>query len=185
MTAELSSLLQAASGFATLLVAIVSIVIALKAENRNHNRFRAELDHSRDLTAASIRPLLSVYSQIADEKKGVILVNRGIGPAIVTSFEMKRGNKSVNNMKDLFDIGDDVLWEKWRYLPREPIVISANQELILVRITKKYLLDHGCTDEEAESILVKWQLQKSGVEVCFDYEDALGNIQKTYNTILR
>lgn len=69
MSPELASALKAVSGVATLLVAIVSIVIALSAEKRNHDRFQAELDLSRDLTAASIRPLLSVYSQVADELK--------------------------------------------------------------------------------------------------------------------
>jgi len=185
MSPELSSALQAISGVATLLVAIVSIVIALRAEKRNHDRFQAELDLSRDLTAASIRPLLSVYSHVADETKRIILVNRGIGPAVVTSFEMKRGDKSVDNIKDLFDIGGDVLWEKWRRLPKEKIVLSPGQEIILAGLTKPYLLSHGCTDEQADSVLARWHQQKTGIDVCFNYEDALGNTQNSYSTTLR
>ena len=185
MSPELSSAFQAISGAATLLVAIVSIAITLRAEKRNHIRFETELKLSRDLTAASIRPLLSVYSLVADEMKGIILVNRGIGPAVVTSFEMKRGDLSVDNMKDLFDIGDDVLWEKWRRLPKDQIVLSPGQEIILVRLTKQYLLEHGCTEEQSESVLVDWQLQKTGIDVCFNYDDALGNMQTAYATTLR
>jgi len=108
MSPEISSAIQAISGIATLVVAIMSIVIALRVETRNHRRFQTELDLSRELTAASIRPLLTVYSQIADELKSIILVNRGIGPAVITSYYMKRGDQSVNNIKDLFDIGADM-----------------------------------------------------------------------------
>lgn len=185
MSPELASTIQAFSGALTLLVAIVSIVIALRAEKRNHDRFHAELDLSRNITSATIRPIVLVYSQVTDIRKSIILVNRGIGPAIITSFEMKRGDKSVNNMKDLFDIGDDVIWEKWRRLPNEQIILSPGQEIILVKLTKQYLIAQGCTDEQAESVLASWQQQKTGIDVCFNYEDALGNKQYVYSTTLR
>jgi len=185
MSPELATSLQAIAGIATLMVAVISIVIALRAEKRNHDRFLTELNLSRDLAAASIRPLLSVYSQVEGGRRNVILVNRGIGPAVVTSFVMKKGDKSVQNMKDLFDIGDDRLWARWRRLPREKFVLSPGQEIVLVRLTKEYLVAHGITEEAADTLLDNWTQQKTGIEVCFNYEDALGTIQDAYTRTLR
>lgn len=181
MSAELATLLQAIFNLLAVVVAGLSIAIALRTEVRNRDRFQSGLDLSRELASASIRPLLSVYSQIGVETKSVILVNRGIGPAVVTSFEMKRGEKSVENLSDLFDIGDHC---EFRKLPREKIFISPGQEIILVRLAKQYLIAHGCTEKDADKLLVSWQQQKRGIEVRFNYEDALGKIQDSYTTTL-
>ena len=185
MSPELASSLQAIAGIATLMVAVISIVIALRTEKRSHDRFLTELNLSRDLAAASVRPLLSVVSVVAGEEREVCIVNRGIGPAVVTSFVMKRGDKSVQNMKDLFDIGNGRLWTNWRRLPREKFVLSPGQEIVLVRLTKEYLVTHGITEEAADTFLDSWTQQKTGIEVCFNYEDALGTVQDAFTKTLR
>lgn len=184
MSSEIVNLVQSLVGVATLIVAIVSIFIGLRAERRNSERFSIQMQHAEDMVAASIRPLVSVYSQVYKKKKSLILCNRGLGPAIVTLGEFSKNGRTTNNVKDLFEFDVDIPWDSWRKLTKGTFSVAPGQEIVLLKLSEATLKSREFSESQAVELLESWQNQKTGIEVRIDYQDAVGRVQETYKATL-
>ena len=165
-----------ANGLPTL-IALVALIVAFRVECRNQARFEEQLDQSRKLAQANIKPLLTISSEVYDDRKSVRLINRGIGPAIITKVELSRGVQKTTDLAKLFQIDGQFKWETFRRLPASGVFVSPNETIHLVKLSEPHLLAQDISPEETRSILNQWKQQKSGIRVLLEYEDALGNRQ--------
>jgi hypothetical protein len=181
--ATIAALIQAAANVSAVIVACLALYLAYKAEKRNQDRFDAQLRQSRELTQASIIPLLQITSEKFEDMKAIKLVNRGIGPAIITNIKFSRGTQETDYLLDLFRkplveyAGRPFKWAYLRGLDDKRTFVGANQTIDLMRLSAKNLCEQeeGFTPSEALAILDRWQQLKSGIEVRIEYKDALEN----------
>src|SRR5215211_3035066 len=165
-----SAVVQAIANVLSVIVASVALYVAINAEQRNQKRFDAQLRHSRELTQASIKPFLDIYSQTYTNLKSVRLVNRGLGPAVITKVEFSRhGEGNTNKLVDLFRktdtlmsqfhinglIDDPLKWDTLRPLYPERVV-SPNETIDLVKLSAKRLQEQKLPGEKVRSLLEQW-----------------------------
>jgi hypothetical protein len=157
------------------------------AESRNQARFEERLRQSRELAQANIKPILTISSENYEDRKSVRLINRGIGPAVITKVAFFRGKEPPTaNLVELFHrIDRPFQWETFSRLPAEGLTVPKDETIDLVRLSKKHLLGQGISEQEARSILARWRQEKTGIQVLLEYEDVLGNRQPAYEDTLK
>lgn len=178
-------LVEAAASLISVVVAIVALWVAFRGERRSQDRFQAQLDQAKASAEASIRPIVTVYSQVYTDLKSVNLANRGIGPAVINRVQFSKGETKTTALVELFDLGTTVAWDTFRRFPPEGTILPPGQDIALVKLSQKALVSQGKTVEDALSILSRWQRQKKGIKVEIEYENAMGTQQKTYSTTLK
>ena len=171
----------------SVLLAIGALIVASFVERRNQKRFEEQLRQSRELAQANIKPILTISSENYEHRKSVRLINRGIGPAVITKVAFFRGKEPPTaNLVELFHLIDrQFQWETFRRLPPEGLTLPKDEIIDLVRLSKKHLLAQGISEQEAGSILAQWRQQKTSIQVLIEYEDVLGNRQPAYEDTLK
>lgn len=152
---------------ASLMVALAALIFSILSFNRQQDR--AEI-HAR----ASVKPLLSIRSQTYTDLKSILLFNYGVGPAIIKKAEFRRGPEGppTNSIVKLFAL--DITWESFvNVVPNR--AIPAEGEIVLIKQSLPHLQSQGFSQDEALSLLHRWQQQKTGIVVRIEYEDIYGN----------
>jgi hypothetical protein len=170
-------MIQTVVGALSAFAALAAVIVAVCSERRNQRRFDEQLRESRELAQANVKPLLTVSSQTYEDLKSVRLTNRGIGSAVITKVEFSRGQQRTTDLVDLFQINGEFRWETFRRLPKSRFFVAPNETIDLVKLSARHLHEQGVSEQNAGSILVQWQQQKSGIHVLLEYEDVLGNPQ--------
>ena len=170
---------------ASIVVSLLALVVVFRVEHRNQKRFETQLEQSREIAAANLRPLLSLRSQIYVNQKGVSLENFGVGTAVISSIEFFRdGEKPTRHLVELFESPDDYAWDTfWRFSTKR-YYLAAGTKHQLVKLTSANLIGQGCSEERALKLLEAWQSQKSGIRVRVRYEDVLDNRQEALDEVL-
>jgi hypothetical protein len=175
--------LQTIAALASVILAIVALVVGLRAEKRSSDRFQAQLEQSERIAKANVRPLLSVYTLKYEDRKGILLANHGVGTAVVTSMNISKAEKEVTNIAKLFQFPSAIAWDDF-YRFGETTALRAGDEIQLALLTAEGLMSQGYSREEAMRLLKDFETQNLGIEIRIEYEDVLGNKQKTYKTFL-
>ena len=157
---------SAVSGLSSAVIALVALVFSMVTFQRQQERSEREL-------RASVKPRLWIQSQIYENNKAILLMNHGIGPAIIRTAVFNKGNKSTDSIVKLFDLGR-LRWETFVGI-KKGRAIPAQKEMTLVRLSLPHLMKQGFGEDQALKMLSSWQAQKSGITVRIEYEDILGN----------
>jgi hypothetical protein len=126
-------------------------------------------------------PLLNIITTFWADHKQVRLVNCGVGVAIITDVEFRKGDVvSHRNLAEIFQLPfpKDVGWDDWRDFAvgyRE--YIPPGKAIALVQLTEKNLQLQGCDDKTSASLLDMWHQAAIGIEVIIRYKDIYGNEQ--------
>lgn len=186
LSKSLREWLQTASATATVVVAVTALVVALHAEQRSSSRFQQQLDKADRAAIANVRPLLTIYTLVYLNKKGVVLANQGIGPAIITSVRISRGNRLVHLLPDLFNLSElfdrEVMWDDYTGISAETYV-NSGEEVNLVLLSTLNLTIQGFSDGQQRVIMEEFAKQTQGISIRIEYEDILGNRQEPFETI--
>ena len=175
--------LQTTSAIATVVVAVTALVVALNAEQRSSARFQQQLDQADRTAKADLRPLLTIYTLVYLNKKGIVLANQGIGPAIITSVRISRGNKTVDLLPELFDLSKlfnrAVAWDDFTDIGAETYVKSG-EEVNLILLSTGNLGNQGFSARQQGTIMEEFANQTQGVSIRIEYEDILENKQEPH-----
>lgn len=141
-----------------------------------------QFEATRQAAFAGVKPLLWIHSQVYEDLKSVRLLNQGLGPAIVKRAEFKRGDRSTNNIVELFGLKivrpdqseQRPLWKTFINLPARR-AIPAQSEVVLVKQSLEHLVGQGIDEQTAPELLREWQAQRSGIRVRIEYKDIFGN----------
>ena len=175
---------QVVAGVASTLVAVTALYMSFRSERRSQLRFEDQLQQSREIAAANLKPLLIIRSQTYVNRKGITLVNGGVGTAVITDIEFSKDGRSTRHLVELFDLEAGYMWDTfWRFSGRK-YYLRAGEKYQLVEMTVDGLLRQGCTEDQALKLLARWQKQKSGIKVRVEYEDLLGNSVEPYSDTL-
>lgn len=158
---------ETAISIASTIVAFAALIFSIRSFNHQQNR--AEV-----YARASVKPLLSIRSQAYTDLKSILLINYGIGPAIIKKAEFRRGpeGQPTNKIVELFDL--KIVWESFvNVVPNR--AIPSEGEIVLIKQSLSHLQSQGYTEGEAQSLLHQWQQQKTGIVVRIEYEDIFGN----------
>src|SRR5947207_543993 len=92
-------------------VALVALYLTFRAERRNQMRFQEQLDLSRRIAQANVRPLLAVTVSAYVDHKALELENHGAGTAVIRKLAFRRGRRTAGNVLDLMDFERDIVWD--------------------------------------------------------------------------
>ncbi len=107
MLSDIAPITQVFANVGSIVVAIFAVWIA----------FREQLEQSREIARANLKPLLSIYSQVDATLKSVMLANRGVGAAVITRIEFSKGNEKTQNLAEFFQLGGSFHWGSFRKFP--------------------------------------------------------------------
>jgi len=172
--------IQTVTGISSVAVAVLALIVAFFVENRNYTRFKQQLEQSKKIAEANVKPLLLVQSEVYENVKSINLANRGVGVAVITKIEFSRGGGPVNNIVDLFEFKSNFAWDTFQEFSVTQTYLSPGKQISLVRLTEKGLTTQGFDATQIRRILNDWQIQKSGIKICVEYQDVLGNQQNDY-----
>jgi hypothetical protein len=153
-------------------------VIALCALFYSIYSFRNQQSREEKLNRAMVKPLLDIKSLVYENNKAIILINKGLGPAIIRKANFCRdGEIPTNEIVTFFDIGD-IEWDTFTAIVDKK-AISPGDEVVMVQLSEKNLIDQGYSQNEALNILKSWQKQKIGIHVSIEYENIFGNVMES------
>jgi hypothetical protein len=154
-------------------VAFVAIYLSFRSERRNQIRFQEQLDLSRRIAEANIRPLLSLTAKTYVDRKGLELENLGTGTAVITKLTFQRGKHIASDILDVLDLEVDVEWDDFTSsISNIPSKTSEN----LVELSEEKLLEQGISKSKAAALLEKLAGQIDEIKLTVTYEDVLGNV---------
>jgi hypothetical protein len=184
MVSQWLDIVQAISSLLAVLIATIAMVVTIRAENRAAKRFQADIALQERIAKANLRPLLAVFTAEFTDNKGIVLLNAGIGTAVITDIVFSKDSKTARSVSHLFDLPEGIQWDNsWYFRPRKHY-LSAGKSIDLVRLTASNLLRQGISETELKRILDAWQDQMPGISVNIKYEDVLGNRQDDYEITL-
>jgi hypothetical protein len=128
---------------------------------------------------ASIKPLLDVsFLQTADELS-MNLLNYGLGPAIMTDIQYYNGSRNSSDLRNLIKLPYDADFDRFRFAETSSY-IRNDQELVIASLSKDGLRAQNFNDTQIREIMHAWLAYWSTkAKIKIDYEDALGEKQKT------
>ena len=176
----------------SLLIAIISVVVAFgllkitRINNENNNRIlekqidqqREMNDEQRRIQRALQRPVVDAYRSGWEEKTELVMINYGLGPAILESITFeKEGHPSTTTIADLIDIkkiDKDIWWDnKWSYNEKD-YYLYPQQKTKLYKITKERLMKkYGKSVSEAENIIQAVRDAREGITFNVKYVDII------------
>ncbi len=86
MGQELTDIIQAVTSMLSVIIAVLAVVIAVRTERRAQKRFESGLNLQEKRNAASIKPLIAVFTSEFTNNKGIVLSNAGAGTAVITAI---------------------------------------------------------------------------------------------------
>ena len=184
MSIEWVSIIQAITSVLAVAVALLAVIIAIRAEVRANKRFDAQIALQRKVAAANVRPILAIFTSEFVDNKGIVLSNAGIGTAVITSIVFIKGNQEVQSMPLLFNLPANVLWDNYWTFSSQKHYLIAGKSIDLIRLSASNLSRQGFSETEIANILNAWQEQVSGITIKITYEDVLGNKQENYERTL-
>ena len=180
MPPDLLNTIEAVSVLLSTILASIAIAISLWAQGRTRRHFEAQLELSQKVAAANVKPIVALFTMEYLDKKGIILSNAGVGTAIITNIEFYRDSQSAKNLAHLFQLPEQVIWDKhWTFL-QSKFYLKAGQDLVILKLSSSNLQKQGFDEQETRKILDSWKNQLEGIEINITYEDVLGNKQEHY-----
>jgi hypothetical protein len=158
------------------LVGLVALFISFRNEHRNQVRFQQQLDFSKSIAEANVRPLLALTISAYLDRKALELVNHGSGTAVITNIVFRRHDREASCVVDVIDLGRQVVWDDFTELEDTIEYLPSKASDTLIELTTERLTEQGITESEAEALMGNLESQLDEVKVIVTYEDVLGNI---------
>lgn len=181
---QLNDLIQSIVGIFSIVLAIIAIILSLLAEKRTRIRFHTEQNLNKKIAEANAKPILSVWTTEYTNHKGIALINNGTGTAVITKIEFSKGSQTEKNIAKLFKKSKDFSWDTYWTFSETKFYIQAGQEVVLVSLTLKGLVQQDLKEKEALQILNEWQADMEGIRIRITYDDVFNNQQPLYDRIL-
>lgn len=161
----------------TLIVGVLAIFLTFIADQRTRKR-------EMDVAAASVKPLLAIETDGFENAKGVILVNHGLGTAIITKITVARGAHFAdnNNIADLmYNEGTPPSFDNYSsFTPGHKQYIDAGMRLYLAKLTDEALRKKKYSVKRRKEFLSRWKQELRGIEIIIEYTDLFNTKQETY-----
>jgi hypothetical protein len=157
-------------------VALVALYLAFRSERRNQIRFEQQLELSRRIATANVRPLLARTVSGYLDRKALELSNHGAGTAILRKVTFRRGKRSAASVLDLLELEQAVVWDDFTELGSSISYIPAKTSETIVELTQDHLLGQGFSARAAAALLEELEKQLDEVQVTATYNDVLGNM---------
>jgi hypothetical protein len=171
-------LIKLAGSLGSLAVAVVALVLGLRAEARNQRRFEEQLALSKEISRANARPILATVVEAYEDRKGVTLVNHGPGTAVVTHFEYRRGDQRSTCMADLATLPTSIEWNECPDMGAK-FYLPAKESETLLLLTFERLTELGIAKPQAHKLMEMLEAAIDEIEVVVSYEDVFGTVVAT------
>lgn len=158
------------------LVGLTALFVSFRNENRNQLRFQQQLEFSKTIAEANVRPLLALTISAYEDRKAVELVNHGSGTAVIREIVFKRGEHVAGNIPDVLDLTYEVVWNDFTELDDTLEYLPAKGIDVLIELTHERLMDYDFSEEDASEALEELEKQLDEVKVIVTYDDVLGNV---------
>jgi len=158
------------------LVALGALYVTFRNEQRNQYRFEQQLDFSRRIAEANIRPLLALTTSAYLDRKALELVNHGAGTAVVTNIVFRRGDQSAASIQDVLQLSQNVIWNDFTELDDVVEYLPPRTTDVLVELTLDHVIAQGIPERQAIKLMEELEQQLDETKVIVTYEDILGNL---------
>jgi hypothetical protein len=172
-----SETLKSAAQATTTAVALVALYLTFRGERRNQMRFKEQLDLSRRVAKANVRPLLAVTVSAYVDHKALELENHGAGTAVIRKLAFRRGKRTATNVLDLMDFEQEIVWDDFvTEIDDSVLYIRPESSEMMIELTQDRLLEQGFSERDAAALLEDLEKQIDEVRVTVTYDDVLGNV---------
>lgn len=178
MTEEQLQILRVAASVASVLVSLVAIFIALRAEKRSSSRFEKQLELQEKIAKANLTPLLASYTSEYPDRKGIIFTNSGSGTAVITEIEFIRGERKG---KSIPEVVAGIPWDTYWSFPKTKQYLKAGETIQLAMITAESLANREYSVERRREFIKRFNTDMDSLTIRAVYQDLLGNIQPEYS----
>jgi hypothetical protein len=169
--------LSAYANLLTALAALSAVIIAVLSEVRAQKRFEKGNEIQEKIAAASIKPLLSINESLAFNGH-VMLLNDGLGPALMTEIIFRKGDTRGNSVHSVFDPAFNFQWRlAYKEFPLGTGYLRAGERFNLLFLDLNDLKRQGLTTDTINAAVQALGSQIAGVQITIHYEDVLGNKQ--------
>lgn len=173
---SLRDLVGIISNISSLIVAVVAIYISIQSENRSQQRFQLQLDQSREIAQANIKPLIEISHSGYEGVKKFVLSNNGLGTAIIRRIEFINEVGETTNLALSFRFEEKFLWDDFYQFSNTETYLRPGETKVLVSLTNDNLRNQGFSSEAASAILKSFDDQVQNIKANIVYEDLLGNL---------
>lgn len=94
----------------TAIAALSAVVLAILTEVRAQKRFRQDVELQSRIASADIRSMLNVEDHLGDKGRKVILLNEGLGPAVITSMTFSKDDRHGTSLPSILNIATKFGW---------------------------------------------------------------------------
>lgn len=170
----------------TAIAALSAVVLAVLSEMRAQKRFKQSNEVQERIAAANVKPLLSVRSINTHDERKVVLINHGLGTAIITKTIFRKKNRTANNtLIAVLDIPFTFRWNNIHiFEDNQNLYLRAGDRIDLIYLSRSHLKDQGLPDTTIESIFSTINSQMTGSRITISYDDVLLNKQEDYDGTL-
>jgi hypothetical protein len=167
--------LMQVSAMLTAITAITAIVLSLYS-----------IRLQKKTAAANVKPILQIDQVMkGNDSREVHLHNWGVGTAIITSINFRKGNKHGRSLISVLDRANKKYDWHYEEFGDDLNYLRGGKKKILLRLRVSDLMSQGLSDTDARRILASAGDQVTGTEVSISYKDVLGNDQgKLYRTTI-
>jgi len=163
---EISAAIQAVAGVLSVIVAVFAITTSMK------------------FAAINVRPLLSIETMDYENVKAVMLVNHGVGTAVITHISFSKiGGASSNNLAQLMYPDKTIMWDDFSYFNQKREFVRPGHKINLAKLSEAGLIASNVSKDKIQEIFQEWQKELAGIEVQIHYQDVLGNKQESYERL--
>jgi hypothetical protein len=170
--------------FLTAIAALSAVILAILTEIRAQKRFKQGNEIQEKIAASSVKPLLTVNESLGLNGQ-VVLLNEGLGPAIMTEIVFRKDGRQGNSIYSVFDPAFSFQWHlEYKEFTRGASYMSAGQRVNLLFFDIDDLRRQGLMPRTIDAAVRALSDQITGIEVSIHYEDVLGNRQPHYEATL-
>jgi hypothetical protein len=157
-------------------VALVALFLSFRNERRNQERFRSQLDLSRQVAEANVKPLLATHINGYDDDKGLVLTNHGAGTAVIQRILFRSGKRTASSVADLIELPREIVWNECPDFEDSTVYLAPRTAEVLLAINEQQLTEQGLTETEIRATLDAVEKQLEKISVRITYSDVLGNV---------
>lgn len=168
--------LRTSAQLVSTLVGLAALFVSFRNERRNQLRVQQQLEFSKTIAEANVRPLLAITVSGYLDRKALELVNHGSGTAVITNIVFTRGELEAGSVPDVLELSQNVVWNDFTELEDTTEYLPSKASDMLVELTLDHLIGQGFAEDEAAALMEELESQLDEVTVTVTYEDVLGNV---------
>ena len=170
----------------SVIVAVGALILAWRADRRSQEQFTANLKLQQKIADANLQPQLTVHVEKPEDKRAIILMNEGLGPAKGVKVTYAKGDRqSMTNIADVMGMPsfpfryhvDAVL----HIVDAQGIPIGSGNHRDIFAVTRAHLLEQMLNEDQIHQLFDEIDSRLRGITIRITHSDGFGKEQPEFS----